>query len=140
MGQLEELTSTTRLPAHQMRAAIRSTKAASQNHMLIYRSSNPVLDEVVWRLTPLAVEQCRRRIRRGDEGKCRANPRRMDDRLRRKRDEADCLNPMFGAVCYPLESGEPVRRRKICCLRYLLPGDEGCGSLCPLLKVRTQTL
>jgi ferric iron reductase protein FhuF len=41
-------------------------------------------------------------------------------------------NPMCGAVCYPLLAGQPTRRRKICCLRYLLPGVADCGSLCPL--------
>lgn len=41
-------------------------------------------------------------------------------------------NPICGAVGYPLEQGQPVRRRKVCCLRYLLPGVEDCGSLCPL--------
>jgi ferric iron reductase protein FhuF len=41
-------------------------------------------------------------------------------------------NPMFGAVQYRDQDGQPVRRRRICCLRYLLPGMEDCGSLCPL--------
>ena len=47
-------------------------------------------------------------------------------------------NPLCGAVRYPLEQGLPVRRRKICCLRYLLPGVEDCGSLCPLPQIRRQ--
>ncbi|MGJ4860245.1 siderophore-iron reductase FhuF [Labrys sp. La1] len=44
-------------------------------------------------------------------------------------------NPICGAVRYPLEQGQPVRRRKVCCLRYLLPGVEDCGSLCPLPQI-----
>jgi ferric iron reductase protein FhuF len=39
---------------------------------------------------------------------------------------------MLDAVRYPLQDGEPTRQRKICCLRYLLPGVAHCGSLCPL--------
>ncbi|WP_411037260.1 siderophore-iron reductase FhuF [Shinella sp. BYT-45] len=45
-------------------------------------------------------------------------------------------NPLFGQVRYPLENGVPVRRRRVCCLRYLLPGEEACGSLCPLPDIR----
>ncbi|WP_342358572.1 siderophore-iron reductase FhuF [Terrarubrum flagellatum] len=41
-------------------------------------------------------------------------------------------NPMFAQVRYPIENGAPVRRRKLCCLRYLLPGVADCGDLCPL--------
>ena len=39
---------------------------------------------------------------------------------------------MLDAVRYPMQDGEPTRQRKICCLRYLLPGVAHCGSLCPL--------
>lgn len=45
-------------------------------------------------------------------------------------------NPLFEPVRYPVEGGAPVRRRRVCCLRYLLPGDGGCGPLCPLPAVR----
>lgn len=41
-------------------------------------------------------------------------------------------NPMQGAVQWHQRDGQPVRRRKVCCLRYLLPGMEECGDLCPL--------
>lgn len=41
-------------------------------------------------------------------------------------------NPMYGAVLPCGQDGEAQRRRKVCCLRYLLPGFEDCGSLCPL--------
>lgn len=42
-------------------------------------------------------------------------------------------NPMFDAVRHrKYGRGEPVLTRKICCLRYLLPGVKDCGSLCPL--------
>jgi ferric iron reductase protein FhuF len=54
------------------------------------------------------------------------------DLLERRLDSAGQRNPMFDQVRYPLEAGEPVRRRKLCCLRYLLPGVADCGSLCPV--------
>jgi ferric iron reductase protein FhuF len=41
-------------------------------------------------------------------------------------------NPMFGAVLDREQDGRTIRRRKVCCLRYLLPGVADCGSLCPL--------
>jgi ferric iron reductase protein FhuF len=41
-------------------------------------------------------------------------------------------NPMFGALQYIEEGEQTIRRRKVCCLRYLLPGMSDCGSLCPL--------
>lgn len=54
------------------------------------------------------------------------------DWLERRLDPAGQRNPMFDQVRYLLEAGEPVRRRKLCCLRYLLPGVADCGSLCPV--------
>jgi ferric iron reductase protein FhuF len=30
------------------------------------------------------------------------------------------------------ENGAPVARRRVCCLRYALPGVTGCGAICPL--------
>jgi ferric iron reductase protein FhuF len=54
------------------------------------------------------------------------------DWLERRLDPAGQRNPMFDQVRYPLVAGEPVRRRKLCCLRYLLPGVADCGSLCPV--------
>ncbi|WID97456.1 siderophore-iron reductase FhuF [Bosea vestrisii] len=53
-------------------------------------------------------------------------------RLERRLKPSGQRNPMFEAVRYPVEQGEPVRRRKLCCLRYLLAGVADCGSLCPL--------
>jgi len=41
-------------------------------------------------------------------------------------------NPMFGAMQWREKDGQTIRRRKVCCLRYLLPGMADCGSLCPL--------
>ncbi|KFC63277.1 Ferric iron reductase [Bosea sp. LC85] len=55
--------------------------------------------------------------------------------LERQTDAAGRRNPMCGAVRYPLLDGEPTRQRKVCCLRYLLPGVAGCGSLCPLPEI-----
>lgn len=54
------------------------------------------------------------------------------DLLERRLDPAGQRNPMFDQVRYPPEAGGPVRRRKLCCLRYLLPGVADCGSLCPV--------
>lgn len=45
-------------------------------------------------------------------------------------------NPMHGAIRPILEDGVETRRRKVCCLRYKLPGVPGCGGLCPLPAVR----
>lgn len=56
--------------------------------------------------------------------------------LERRTDAEGRPNLMFGAVRYPVEDGCPVRRRKVCCLRYLLPGVAHCDSLCPLPEVR----
>jgi ferric iron reductase protein FhuF len=53
-------------------------------------------------------------------------------RLERPLEPDGRRNLMFEAVRYPVEQGEPVRRRKLCCLRHLLAGVEHCGSLCPL--------
>lgn len=53
-------------------------------------------------------------------------------RLERRLEPDGQRNPMYEAVRYPVEQGEPIRRRKLCCLRYLLAGVADCGSLCPL--------
>lgn len=53
-------------------------------------------------------------------------------RLERRLEPSGQRNPMHDAVRYPVEQGEPVRRRKLCCLRYLLAGVADCRSLCPL--------
>lgn len=45
-------------------------------------------------------------------------------------------NPLAGAVRYVEYNGERVPRRRVCCMRYLLPGVAGCGVLCPIAKVR----
>lgn len=50
-------------------------------------------------------------------------------------DAAGRPNPMFDAVRYPCGGGVAVRQRKVCCLRYLLPGIADCGDLCPLPDV-----
>lgn len=64
-----------------------------------------------------------------------ADPRALTaarQRLERRLEPSGQRNPMCEAVRYPVEQGEPVRRRKLCCLRYLLAGVADCGSLCPL--------
>lgn len=45
-------------------------------------------------------------------------------------------NPLHEPVRYVTEQGTRVRRRRVCCLRYLLNGEEHCGSLCPLPSIR----
>ncbi|MDX0422483.1 siderophore-iron reductase FhuF [Sinorhizobium medicae] len=47
-------------------------------------------------------------------------------------------NPFFDCLRQEEEDGAPVCRRKICCLRYLLPGIPSCGSLCALPSQRKQ--
>ncbi len=39
-------------------------------------------------------------------------------------------NPVFQPLRAPSDGGEPQRR--VCCLRYLLPGFAGCGASCPV--------
>lgn len=56
--------------------------------------------------------------------------------LDRKIGASGSPNPMFGLVRYPKEDGRANRKRKICCLRYLLPGVECCGGICPLPPAR----
>ncbi len=40
-------------------------------------------------------------------------------------------NPMYGLVRHVQQGDTTIRQRKVCCLRYLLPGVECCGSICP---------
>jgi ferric iron reductase protein FhuF len=47
-------------------------------------------------------------------------------------------NPFFDCLRQEEEDGTRVCRRKICCLRYLLPGIPSCGSLCALPSQRKQ--
>ncbi len=51
--------------------------------------------------------------------------------LENKLDANGRPHPMFGLARYVDEGGHSVRQRKLCCLRYLLPGVECCGSICP---------
>ncbi|WP_211928309.1 siderophore-iron reductase FhuF [Ciceribacter sp. L1K23] len=45
----------------------------------------------------------------------------------------DIPNPMLGLVQEISGSGGvTINRRRVCCLRYLLPGIAGCGEVCPL--------
>ena len=57
-------------------------------------------------------------------------------RLSERSDAAGRRHPMCGAVRYVQDDGESVRRRRLCCLRYLLPGVPSCAGLCPLPEVR----
>lgn len=70
------------------------------------------------------------RLEAGEDGERVAAPGRQLLRTRTWPDGRE--NPLFEPVrVVEGEDGE-VRQRKICCLRYLLPGVEGCGVLCPL--------
>lgn len=46
-------------------------------------------------------------------------------------------NPLHDTIGSVEEEGSTTTRRRVCCLRYLLPGVEGCADLCPLPEVRT---
>lgn len=47
-------------------------------------------------------------------------------------------NPFLGCLRHEMDGEETVCRRKICCLRYLLPGIPSCGELCALPAQRKQ--
>lgn len=47
-------------------------------------------------------------------------------------------NPFLGCLRHETEGGETHCRRKVCCLRYQLPGIPGCGELCALPELRKQ--
>lgn len=48
-------------------------------------------------------------------------------------------NPLKGMITTLAGDGqEPaIRRRKVCCLRYLVPGVSGCGMVCPIPQGRS---
>lgn len=48
-------------------------------------------------------------------------------------------NPLFDRLRTVEEDGVTVSRRRVCCLRYQLPGMPGCGASCPLPEGRTDT-
>lgn len=45
-------------------------------------------------------------------------------------------NPLFGTIKLCERDGNCFSCRKVCCLRYALPGVCGCGDLCPLPQGR----
>ncbi|MEJ5021253.1 siderophore-iron reductase FhuF [Ochrobactrum vermis] len=47
-------------------------------------------------------------------------------------------NPFFDCLRRDTDHGANLCRRKICCLRYKLPGVAGCGELCALPELRKQ--
>lgn len=51
--------------------------------------------------------------------------------LQSRSDASGRANPMFGLIRYVPQDGQAIRHRKLCCLRYLLPGIECCGDICP---------
>lgn len=55
-------------------------------------------------------------------------------RLAEAKMPGEACNPLLRPVRYIDESTIAVRRR-VCCLRYLLPGEDHCGSLCLLPEV-----
>ncbi len=48
------------------------------------------------------------------------------------------LNPFRGCLRHEAEGEQTLCRRKVCCLRYLLPGIPSCGELCALPDQRKQ--
>jgi len=42
-------------------------------------------------------------------------------------------NPLFAPIYYLDEPGRTGRRRRICCIRYLIPGQAYCG-VCPIVR------
>lgn len=42
-------------------------------------------------------------------------------------------NPLFAPVYYLDAQGRTGRRRRICCIRYLIPGQKYCGT-CPIVR------
>jgi ferric iron reductase protein FhuF len=47
-------------------------------------------------------------------------------------------NPFHACLRHEFEAGVSHCRRKVCCLRYMLPGIPGCGELCALPELRKQ--
>lgn len=47
-------------------------------------------------------------------------------------------NPFLGCLRHEVEEGQVLCRRKVCCLRYMLPGIPSCGELCALPEQRKQ--
>lgn len=45
-------------------------------------------------------------------------------------------NPLFGAVYEVAENGTPERRRRVCCIQYLLPDRRFCKA-CPVEEARS---
>ncbi|QRM54193.1 siderophore-iron reductase FhuF [Sinorhizobium sp. BG8] len=45
-------------------------------------------------------------------------------------------NPLYGTIRTCEKDGNCFSCRKVCCLRYALPGVCGCGNLCPLPQGR----
>ncbi|MFW6198978.1 MAG: siderophore-iron reductase FhuF [Gemmatimonadota bacterium] len=68
---------------------------------------------------------------RGDEGAASIGMRHLGSRLR----PDGSKNPLFQPVRPVEQDGEEVLQRRICCLRYLLPGIAACGDRCPLEHV-----
>lgn len=66
------------------------------------------------------------------DGVCRSALDEGRSVLESKLDTKGCSNPMSGIMLWREQDGQMVRKRKVCCLRYLLPGMADCGSLCPL--------
>ena len=52
--------------------------------------------------------------------------------LERRTDASGRPNPLSGAIQYCEQDGQLAPKRKVCCLRYLLPNMEDCGNICPL--------
>lgn len=62
----------------------------------------------------------------------------VDQLVECPRMRAGVANPFYGCLRFEHENGQMVCRRKVCCLRYMIPGIPSCGSLCALPGQRIQ--
>jgi ferric iron reductase protein FhuF len=77
-------------------------------------------------------------LRQAGDGACPAALAEALALLTRRTGADGRANPMYDAVRSREQGGEPVLTRRICCLRYLLPGVADCGSFCPLPPARRE--
>jgi len=89
---------------------------------------NNAADIFEWTLQQAAVDE-------------RADPGTLNQGLALLKSKSDAngrSHPMFGLIKYLRQGEQTIRRRKLCCLRYLLPGVECCGGICPTPPKATQ--
>lgn len=62
----------------------------------------------------------------------------VDDLVHRSNLPDGAPNPFHGCLRFEQDGAEMVCRRKVCCLRYQIPGVPSCGNLCALPSQRMQ--